>query len=122
MIRENKNIKGIIVYNKEVKLTQYADDTTVFLNGDRESLCCAMPVLEWFRKISGLAINIDKTNVVKIGALRGRSIPWEGKFGLKWVTDFEVLGIKYRIIHMETITDDNIDNLRDKKPNTSLEQ
>ena len=27
---------------------------------------------------------------------------------MKWVTDFEVLGIKYRINHMDTITDDNI--------------
>ena len=52
-----------------------------------------MRVLEWFRKVSGLAINIDKTDVVKIGALRDRSITWEGKFGLKWVTDFEVLEI-----------------------------
>ena len=53
-----------------------------------------MRVLEWFRKVSGLAINIDKTNVVKIGAIRDRSIPWEGKFGLKWLTDFEVLGFQ----------------------------
>ena len=108
VIRENKNIKGISVHDKEVKLSQYADDTTVFLNVDKESLCGVMRVLEWFRKISGLAINVDKTNVVKIEALRGRSITWEGKFGLKWVTDFEVLGIKYRIHHMDTITDDNI--------------
>ena len=108
VIRENNNIKGIIVHDRESKLTQYADDTTIFLGGDKESLCCVMRVLEWFRKVSGLAINIDKTNVVKIGALRGRSIPWEGKFGMKWVTDFEILGIKYKINHMDTITDDNI--------------
>ena len=75
VIRENKHIKGIIVHNKEFKLSQYGDDTTVFLGGDKESLCCVMRVLQWFRKISGLAINVDKTNVVKIGALRGRSIP-----------------------------------------------
>ena len=27
---------------------------------------------------------------------------------MKWVTDFEILGIKYKINHMDTITDDNI--------------
>ena len=32
----------------------------------------------------------------------------KGKFGMKWVTDFEILGIKYKINHMDTITDDNI--------------
>ena len=66
------------------------------------------PGLEWFRKISGLAINKDKTSVIKIGALRGRSVSWEGKFGLKWTTESEVLGIKYNIDSMETISDDNI--------------
>ena len=103
-----KDIKGIVVYDRETKLSQYADDTTIYLGGDKESLCGVMRVLEWFRKVSGLAINKDKTSVIKIGALRGRSISWEGKFGLKWTTEFEVLGIKYNIDKMESITDDNI--------------
>ena len=83
VIREKRDIKGIIVYDKEVKLSQYADDTSIYLRGDRESLCGVMRVLEWFRKVSGLAINRDKTSVIKLGALRGRSISWEGKYGLK---------------------------------------
>ena len=108
VIREKKDINGIVVYDKETKLTQYADGTTIFLGGDKESLCGVMRVLDWFRKVSGLAVNKDKTSVIKIGALRGRSIPWEGKFGLKWTTEFEVLGIKYNINSMETISDDNV--------------
>ena len=108
VIREKTDIKGIVVYDKETKLSQYADDTTIFLGGDKESLCGVMRVLEWFRKVSGLAINKDKTSVIIIGALRGRSVSWEGKFGLKWTTEFEVLGIKYDIDRMATITDDNI--------------
>ena len=108
VIREKIDIKGIVLYDKEVKLSQYADDTTIYLGGDRESLCGVMRVLEWFRKISGLAINRNKTRVITIGALGGRSISWEGKFGLKWTSEFEVLGIKYKIDSMESITDDNI--------------
>ena len=108
VIREKNDIKGIMVYDKEVKLSQYADDTTIYLRGDRESLCGVMRVLDWFKKISGLAINRDKTSVIKRGALRGRSMSWEGKFGLKWTSVFEVLGVKYDIDKMETITDDNI--------------
>ena len=103
-----KDIKGIVVYDKETKLSQYADDTTIYLGGDKESLCGVMRILEWFRKVSGLAINKDKTSVIKIGALRGRSVSWEGKFRLKWTAEFDVLGIKYNINKMATITDDNI--------------
>ena len=108
VIREKNDIKGIMVYDKEVKLSQYADATTIYLRGDRESLCGVMRVLDWFKKISGLAINRDKTSVIKLGELRGRSMSWEGKFGLKWTSVFEVLGVKYDIDKMETITDDNI--------------
>ena len=57
---------------------------------------------------TGLNINKDKTNVVKIGATRGRSIPWQGKFGLKWATTFEILGIHYDVNHMNEITEINI--------------
>ena len=58
--------------------------------------------------VSGLDINKDKTNVVKIGASRVRSIPWQGKFGFKWATTFEILGIYYDINHMNEITEINI--------------
>ena len=93
VIRENPMIKGIKTYGVENKLSQYADDTTVFLNADKESLCSVMRLLDWFKKISGLEV---------------RSISFEGKFGLEWTENFEVLGIKYQIKHMDTITDDNI--------------
>ena len=32
-IRQNKNIKGLYVNKKELKLSQYADDTSVLLDG-----------------------------------------------------------------------------------------
>ena len=34
-IRENKSIKGIFVNNKEIKLSQYADDTMLILDGTK---------------------------------------------------------------------------------------
>ena len=68
VIPENKDIKGIMVYDEVVNLSEHAVNTTVFLNGDKGSLCGVLRILEWFRKVSGLAINKDKTNVVKIGA------------------------------------------------------
>ena len=58
--------------------------------------------------MSGLDINNEKTNVVKIGASRGISIPWQGKFGFKWSTTFEILGIYYDVNRMNEITDLNI--------------
>ena len=50
VIREKTDIKGIKVFDTEVKLSTYADDTTLYLNADKESLSGAMRVLDWFKK------------------------------------------------------------------------
>ena len=47
-IRKNDNISGILVNNKEIKLSQYADDTTLILDGSRESLTASLKTLDNF--------------------------------------------------------------------------
>ena len=74
VIRENPNIVGIEMYGVESKLSQYAVNTTMFISAEKESLKNVIRVLDWFRKISGLEVNRDKTKVIKIGAIRDRSI------------------------------------------------
>ena len=66
-----------------------------------------MRLVEWFKKVSCLVENKDKTKVIKVGAIGDWSIAWEGKFGLNWRTDFKVVCIKYTIDHMDSITEDN---------------
>ena len=67
-IRHNKNIKGIHINGTEFKISQYADDTSLFLDGSTESLNQTLWELECFANISGLKINFDKTQVVWIGS------------------------------------------------------
>ena len=67
LVKGDKEIKGIYIQNKEYKLTQFADDTTMMLDGSRSSLVAALNILEIFGSISGLKINTDKTKIVWIG-------------------------------------------------------
>ena len=108
ILRESREVKGLIVYNKEFKVSQFADDTTLLLKPDHNTVVVVLRNLKWFKNVFGLDINKDKTNVVKLGATSGRSIPRQGKFGFKWATTFEILGIHYDINHMNEITDINI--------------
>ena len=108
VIRECKDVKGICIGELEMKLSQYADDTTLLLNGDKNSLFVVMDILRWFQKISGLGINKEKTKVIKIGALRDRRISWEGNFGLEWTHSFVVLGIQYDVNSLSETTNINI--------------
>ena len=60
MIRNNNDIRGIMIDNKEYKISQYADDTQLFLNGSENSLREALDVLQKFYEMSGLKINVEK--------------------------------------------------------------
>ena len=55
-IRSRSDIRGILVANKEIKLSQYADDTTAFCK-DEASLEKLLEVLNLFEECSGLKLN-----------------------------------------------------------------
>ena len=61
MFRECGDIRGIVVHDVEFKLSQYADDTNLFADEDLNSVVHIIKVLKWFKSISGLDINNDKT-------------------------------------------------------------
>ena len=51
-------LKGDV--ENEIKITQFADDTTIILDGTKDSLQLTLNVLEIFGNISGLKINTEK--------------------------------------------------------------
>ena len=86
-VRKNPNIKGISVNSVEIKLRQYADDTTLILDGSRKSLLSSLTMLDDFSKVSPLRINDKKTEALWIGVSIGNDkILLSGK-ELKWPKD-----------------------------------
>ena len=68
-VRTNLNIKGLTINNCEFKLAQLADDTTLFL-ADLDSLKTAIEMFKNFGIVSGLKLNLDKTEVVPVGGMQ----------------------------------------------------
>ena len=66
-IRRNKNINGTVVNNTEAKLSLFADDTTLILDGTRESLIASLQTLDEFFEVSGLKLNDKKTEALWTG-------------------------------------------------------
>ena len=62
LIRKNKNTKGIIIHENEYKISQYADDTSLYLDGTKKSSQNTKLTLKFYAKLSGLYINVEKTN------------------------------------------------------------
>lgn len=97
-IRNNENISGIKVENKEIKISQFADDTSLMLDGSSLSFTETMKELTQFANLSGLKINYDKTQVVWIGAKKYSSDSIKTRWKLKWgITSFKILGITYDV-------------------------
>ena len=66
-IRNNKEIRGIKVHNQEYKLSQYADDTTIYTN-DKKTIVMIPEIMKKFAQISGYNNNVSKTCAMGIGA------------------------------------------------------
>ena len=97
-IRNNKNIKGIKIDNTEIKFSQYAADASAFLDGSKQSLEEILQELETFADISGLKTNLDKTQVVWIGAKKYSTDSIKTRWKLSWgTTQFKLLGVIFNV-------------------------
>ena len=79
-IRASRDIKGIQIANREIKLSQYADDTTVFCR-DIFSLEKLLDLLSTFGDCSGLKLNVAKSEVMWLGKTANRK---DMPFDVKW--------------------------------------
>ena len=107
LIMQNKEIKGIDINQYEHKLTQFADDTTLIMDGSQDSLQASLNTLEIFGSISGLKINKDKTKIVWIGKKRNSDDILPTIPPLQWgLTEFDLLGLSFST-NMNKIVDLN---------------
>ena len=93
-IRKHQGIKGIQIGNqveKIIKILLYADDVTLFLK-DKDDLKQAIEILENFKRLSGLSMNKNKTEVMYLGSNRGEV---NREFNLKWVEEIKILGVYF---------------------------
>ena len=82
-IRSSDVIRGIQVSNKEIKSSQYADDTTVFCR-DRHSLKELLELVDLFQNCSGLKINYSKSDALWLGKDANYA---DTPYGLNWPQD-----------------------------------
>ena len=87
-------ISGLTFRNAEVKLSAYADDFALILDGSERSLRESLNCCEKFRAISGLQLNEQKTKAMWIGKYSDRNSICP-EVNLSWVKGpIEYLGVK----------------------------
>ena len=106
-IRQNKNINGIELNGSNIKVIQYADDTTFFLDATEESLRRTFDELGWFAKYSGLKPNISKCQAMWLGRKAFSDERICPDIDLIWVDRLKLLGVVFTP-RCENIADENI--------------
>ena len=93
-IAKNKNIKGIKMYDIELKNVLFADDATFITDGTEMSFKTLINTIDNFASVSGLKLNNEKCNVLKAGALKRKSIKYLEHKLFHWTTEkAKALGI-----------------------------
>ena len=73
MIKEDKDIKGMVIGKTEHKISQFADDTELFQDDDKTTFEETTRVLDDFWNKFGLKINIERTIAVWLGSKINRT-------------------------------------------------
>ena len=102
-IKNTREIEGLRIGNDEKKLTQFADDTSLFLQPTKKTLRRTLLTLNNFKEVSGLKINLSKTKAIWIGSNRYKQNGICYDLGLDWVHEFVALGIKYNVQDLNNI-------------------
>ena len=80
----------------EYLISQSSDDTSIYLDGSRESFENVIKIITECALWSGLKINCDESQVVWLGSQKGSATVFLPYLKLKWnPTRFSVLGIIY---------------------------
>ena len=94
MIKEDKDIKGIEINNKEIKISQFADDAQLINAGDRISFEKSITLIKKFGNASGLYMNEDKTQAIWMGSKKHSNVKYLPQLNINWnPSKFKILGI-----------------------------
>ena len=100
-IRENEKIKRIKNGNKEQKKSQYADDTSLTMHFCNESINTTFDIFDDLGKSSGLKINYNKTEILRIGSMKSANSRLYTAKEVSWSNDsIRILGIEITVLTM----------------------
>ncbi|MCP3661681.1 MAG: hypothetical protein GY696_04170, partial [Gammaproteobacteria bacterium] len=103
------------VGNVSVPLVAYADDINVFIKYCARSLREVMRILEDFRGILGLTVQVAKTQAVLLGAVYQETDRLCNDINIRWDQNFKLLGINFNGGSTRISAENYLDKLKDIK-------
>ena len=95
LIKSNKNIKGLNIFNHEFLYTAYTDDTTFFVK-DKNSDFKNLNIFHKFSLVSGLSSNTTKCEITGIATCKGVNVALCGMNCLNLMKEtVKILGLHF---------------------------
>ena len=73
MLRQSKDYQGFEIEDYCFKVSLFADDTVIYLNGNSSQFKCVFDIFDYFGKESGCKVNLSKSYVFYIGSSMGKN-------------------------------------------------
>ena len=110
IIRKDPDMKRYSINDIEIKVSQFSDDTSLFLDGSREALQKCISVLLKFSTFSGLKMNLDKPKCIWFECVRPPENIVIHEVNIEWNPEkFTVLRVEFTTVtDLKEITKVNI--------------
>ena len=94
MLRQSKDYQGFEFEHHCFKLSLFADDTVIYLNGNSFQFKCGFDIFYYFGKESGNKVNLSKSYAIYIRSRMGKKFKPFLSSGLSWPTSvIKYLGV-----------------------------
>ena len=94
-LRADDCVTGLNFNGEMIKISSYADDTTLILDGSSTSLKAAYQSITRFEQVSGLTLNAQKSRAMWIGKNKDKTGPDSLTYGFNWEkSPVDFLGVK----------------------------
>ena len=94
ILRQTKDYQGFEIEHHCFKVSLFADDSVIYLNGNSSQFKCVFDSLDYFDKESGCKVNSSKSYAFCIGSSMGKKFKPFSSRGLSWPTSvIKYLGV-----------------------------
>ena len=115
-IRKDEEVRGIMIFGTECKISQYADDTTMILDGSEASFSRTLYLLDTFAVCSGLKVNYEKTEALWIGSSRNSNIVLPSNKPITWAEGkVHALGVWFSTAEINLINLNSSEKMKNRK-------
>ena len=117
-IKNNSEVKGVIVEGLEEKISQYADDTNIWSESSEQLVNAVIKQFDQFYANTGLKVNYEKSVIYKIGSQPESNDRFQLIRKFRWGTNrINTLGLTVMLDCLEDLEECNFHEIMEKAQN-----